>query len=79
MWILDKIFDDIDNFRLDIFHILLMILTGLMFVFMLTMFAASYNLEIRRYGEKAVTYNEFAEHLRDHKEDNLWQEIKVVE
>ena len=79
MQIIDKILDDIDNFRLDIFHILLLILSGLMFVFMLTMFATSYDSEIKRYGEKAATYREISEHLRDYKEDKLWQEYEVVE
>ncbi len=79
MQIIDKILDDIDNFRSDIFHIPLLILSGLMFVFMLTMFATSYDSEIKRYGEKAATYREIAEQLRDHKEDKLWQEYEVVE
>lgn len=79
MQILEKILDDIDNFELDIFHILLLILSGLMFVFMLIMFSASYDSEIKRYGERAATYREIAEHLRDSREDKLWQEYEVVE
>lgn len=79
MRILEKILDDIDNFELDIFHILLLILSGLMFVFMLTMFSASYDSEIKRYGEKAAAYREIAEHLRDSRDDKLWQEYEVVE
>ena len=77
--LLEKWRGEIDNFRLDIFHILLLILSGLMFVFMLTMFATSYDSEIKRYGEKAATYREIAEQLRDHKEDKLWQEYEIVE
>jgi len=79
MQILDKIINDIDNFELDIFHILLLILSGLMFVFMLTMFTTSYDSEIKRYGEKAATYREIAEFIRDRDQDKLWQEYEVVE
>jgi hypothetical protein len=79
MKILERILDDLDNFKLDVVHIVLAFLTGLMFIFMLTMFMTSYDSEIKRYGERAAIYKEIAEHLRDRNHNELWEELKVVE
>ena len=79
MKIIERILDDLDNFKLDVVHIVLAFLTGLMFIFMLTMFTTSYDSEIKRYGERAAIYKEIAEHLRDHNHNELWEEIRFVE
>lgn len=79
MKIIERIVDDLENFKLDVVHIVLAFLTGLMFIFMLTMFTTSYDSEIKRYGERAAIYKEIAEHLRDRNQDKLWQELEIVE